>query len=319
MMNSLPVFVSAGEALSDMIRTGANTWQSKVGGAPWNVARIMASWGVPSGFAGAVSLDCFGEELAACSRSAGLDTRFLQQVDAPPLLAMVHKVHPPEYFFIGENSADLHFAPEALPSGWMECVRWVHMGGISLARPPLSNKLLEMAHALKASGVCISYDPNFRTVMDERYDFVFQEMTKLADVIKVSDEDLHGLFRHHDAAAGLATLRTWNPEAMVLYTLGAKGAHLYTAQAAAFMAPPSIEVIDTVGAGDVSIGGLLFSLQHHAGRTLEEHLAFSVASGAAACLQAGANVPDMKVVERLFASLIQESVEGPDNQVQIVV
>ena len=62
---NFPAFVSAGEALTDMLRTGADEWSSQVGGSTWNVARVMARLGVPSAFAGAVSLDVFGDALAA--------------------------------------------------------------------------------------------------------------------------------------------------------------------------------------------------------------------------------------------------------------
>ncbi|HEY5929314.1 MAG TPA: carbohydrate kinase, partial [Burkholderiales bacterium] len=38
-----PRFVSAGEALTDFIRTGTDTWISRAGGADWNVARVVAT------------------------------------------------------------------------------------------------------------------------------------------------------------------------------------------------------------------------------------------------------------------------------------
>jgi hypothetical protein len=83
-MNVLPRFVSAGEALTDLLTTGPATWSAHVGGSTWNVARVMARLGLGSGFAGAVSRDVFGAELVAANTAAQLDPRFLQQVD--PLL-----------------------------------------------------------------------------------------------------------------------------------------------------------------------------------------------------------------------------------------
>ncbi|MGH6961429.1 MAG: PfkB family carbohydrate kinase, partial [Dongiaceae bacterium] len=124
--NHYPRFVSAGEALTDFIRTGPDTWLSRAGGSDWNVARVVATLGVPSAFAGSVSSDRFGEELAELGRAAGLDMRFLQRVAKPPLLAMVHEIAPPKYFFIGENSADLAFDPSLLPAGWLDHAQWVH-------------------------------------------------------------------------------------------------------------------------------------------------------------------------------------------------
>lgn len=297
---SFPSFVAAGEALTDMIRLQGDQWVSKVGGSTWNVARVMAKLGQSSAFAGAISQDCFGQDLLQASAAAGLDLRFLQQLDYAPLLAMVHSTTPPQYFFVGDNAADLHFAPTELPEGWKEAVQWVHFGGISLARQPLAANLLALAHELKSLGVTISYDPNFRVLMTEQYDAMLFEMSKLADVIKVSDEDLIGLFRHDDLERAIQTLRDWNPKAMILYTRGAHGASLYRNQELISEPALRINVADTVGAGDASMGGLIFSLLNHPERTSQQHLHFAIASGAAACLHAGATPPTLEAITTLY-------------------
>ncbi len=302
-MNALtqqfPRFVSAGEALTDMLRTGSDQWSSQVGGSTWNVARVMAGLGVPSAFAGAVSLDVFGDALARANDAAGLDARFLQRYAKSPLLAIVHELHPPTYYFIGDDSADLHFDAAQLPAGWMQGAQWVHFGGISLAREPLAGKLVALAEELKAAGVKISYDPNFRVMMDERYDATLARMTALADVVKVSDEDLAGLFRHDQIDASFARMRGWNPQGSFLYTRGALGASLYQGERSWQASPPKIEVVDSVGAGDASIGGLLYSLMYRPGADGGEHLRFAVAAGAGACLAAGASPPSVELVDSL--------------------
>lgn len=288
---SFPQFISAGEALTDMIRGANGQWQEKVGGATWNVARVMAKLGVRSAFAGAVSQDCFGEALIAASEEAGLDLRFMQQLPFSPLLAIVHQTQPPAYFFVGDNSADLHFAPEQLPEGWRQPNVWLHFGGISLARPQLAQKLLNMARAAKAAGASISYDPNFRVLMDEAYDPILREMVQLADVIKVSDEDLRGLFRTTDEASALNTLRQWQPNAILLYTRGAAGASLYQGTDVWQQTPPALKVVDTVGAGDASMGGLIWSLLQYPSANGATHLRHAIAAGSLACTQAGASPP----------------------------
>lgn len=303
---TFPEFVAIGEALTDMIRTGPETWQAKVGGAGWNVSRVMVWLGVSSAFAGAISQDNFGQDLWDASAAAGLDLRFLQRKPYAPLLAIVHETHPPQYYFIGNDSADLHFDPLALPGGWEHHAKWAYFGGISLAREPLTSRLLDQAERLKQGGVRIAYDPNFRVLMDERYDATLHRMACIADVIKISDEDLVGLFRTKDEQAAFARLREHNPSAVYLYTRGADGASIHVGNEAWKARPPKIEVVDTVGAGDASLGGLLVSMSRNPNAGWDTHLRASIATGAGACLVAGGGLPGAEVIAELATRVVPE-------------
>ena len=296
---AMPQLLSFGEALTDMIIQPDGRWLARPGGAPWNVARILSSWGLPAAFAGAVSRDCFGDDILTASREAGLDPRFLQQNAHAPLLAMVHRTRPPQYFFVGDNSADLHFDAARLPQGWPQALRWALFGGISLARQPLAAQLLQLARQLKAQGVGIVYDPNFRVAMDRHYDTMLRQMVQLADVIKLSDEDVCGLLRSDDPDAALLTLRGWNPQARVLYTRGAQGAQWLDGAQCWRQQAPAVSVVDTVGAGDASMAGLLYSLLTQPEASGARHVALAVACGSAACQLAGAAVPALAQVRQL--------------------
>ena len=300
---AFPRFISFGEALTDLIRTHGDDWSAKTGGAGWNVARATAAQEVPSAFAGAISQCCFGDALWAASAVAGLDLRFLQRHDKSPLLAIVPQAHPPRYFFIGSDSADLAFAPQALPAGWEQEVVWAHFGGISLAREPLAACLLGVAEMLHRRGVTISFDPNHRNAMGPDYAATFERLCRIADVIKVSDEDLVGIYGTADPQAAFARVRELNLQAWWLYTAGAEGAILSTPSGNWQARPPRIEVVDTVGAGDACMAGLVTSRLAEPEAAAERHLGWAVASGSAACLAAGAVPPDRASVARLFVAV----------------
>lgn len=295
--------MSAGEALTDFIRQENGYWLARAGGAPWNVARVMAGFGITSAFAGSVSHDNFGDEIVALSRAAGLDMRFLQQHDKSPLLAIVHETSPPRYYFIGTDSADLAFNLQELPADWSRSVEWVHCGGISLAREPLCSRLIGFLEDAKATGARVSFDPNFRILMAADYDATLARVALLADVIKVSDEDLRGLFRTLDAQSALAQLKALNPQAVVLLTLGSEGAELHAGGRRLRQACPPVEIVDTVGAGDASLGGLLCSLMERPGADWSTHLRHAIAAGTAACLQPGATPPARSAVEEVLAKM----------------
>ena len=304
-MHNAPLMLCAGEALTDLIGQGGEQWVSRVGGSVWNVARALAVLGERTAFAGAISVDRFGDALWAASEAVGLDTRLTQRVARSPLLAVVEQGEPPRYFFVGDDSADLHFNPSALPAGWSDQLRWAHFGGISLAREPLAANLVTLARQLKAQGVAISYDPNYRNLMDGRYTPTLEAMAALADVIKVSDDDLRGLFPGLSMDAALQRLRAFNPAAYCLLTRGGQGATLFLGAQSCNANAPAVTVVDTVGAGDASVAGLLHSLAHQPSRSLQAHLHAALAAGSAACLQAGATPPHPAAMHQLF-DLLQE-------------
>ncbi|MCH7345249.1 PfkB family carbohydrate kinase [Pelomonas sp. CA6] len=297
MSRPLPEFVALGEALTDLIRADGDRWVARSGGSTWNVARAAATLGLHSAFAGAVSVCCFGDALWSASADAGLDLRFAQRVERSPLLAIVPQSHPPSYFFVGDDSADLHFDALALPAGWMAHARWAHFGGISLAREPLASRLLALAASLHAQGVAISYDLNFRRAVDRACLLRgFEHLCRLAAVIKLSDEDLQGLMPDTEPAMALARVHALNPEAWLLFTEGARGARLITPQGRWHADAPPILPVDTLGAGDAAMAGLVASRAREPEASAAQHLAFAVAAGSAACLHAGAHPPALSTV-----------------------
>lgn len=308
---SWPQLITFGEALTDLVRQGPDQWRSVSGGAALNLALAAAALGLRSACGAAVSCDTFGQALWASSAQAGLDMRFMQQNGHEPLLAVVHQLQPPRYFFVGADAADLHFRPEQLPAGWLApgAVRWAVFGGISLAREPLAGRLVALAEHLKEQGVAISYDPNYRKVMDERYTPTLHRMAAVADLIKVSDDDLRGLFPGLEMDAALQRLRALNPSALCLLTRGGHGASLYRGDERVDALAPAVAVVDTVGAGDASAAGLLYSLSRHPDRPLQAHLHAALAAGSAACLQSGATPPTPLAMGQLFDQLQEQHVK----------
>ena len=298
---SLPRFVSFGEALTDLVRTGPQQWQSVAGGACWNVARVAATLGLPSAWAGAVSQDLFGDEIVAQSKQAGLDPRYWQVITKPPLIAVVHRTHPPDYFFLGNDSADLAFDEDQLPVGWQDACRFAHFGCISLVRQPLGERLLQIATQLKQRGVRISYDPNVRNLMGADFPALFERTAPLADLVKVSDEDLARIYPAVAVERSLSRLRQLAPRALILYTQGAKGLELHTPFGTVTQDALAVEVVDTVGAGDACVAGFIVSLLRHPEQSFAEHLRYAAATAAAACAHRGAHAPEAAEVEALLS------------------
>jgi fructokinase len=293
-------FVVFGEALTDFIREDEHTWRSVPGGSCWNVARAAARLGIPTGFAGAVSRDLFGDELFALTREAGLDLRYTQRVAKSPLLAMVVSKNPPQYFFVGDDSADLNFDIDVLPEGWLEEAEIVHFGCISLVRQPYAARLVALAERVHAAGKRICFDPNYRNLMEgPEYRGTLARMAHVADYIKVSSEDLACLFPGAGPDA-LRELRAFAPRAAILLTDGAAGMRLLADGREVYQPAFPVDVVDTVGAGDASMGGWIASLLSAPEAPLEAHVAFAAATAAVVCGRVGAYAPTRAEVEALL-------------------
>ncbi|KQW45833.1 MULTISPECIES: carbohydrate kinase [unclassified Roseateles] len=285
-----PVLISFGEALTDLVTDGAGRFRALCGGAPWNVARACSALGLPSAWAGAISSDSFGDALYEASRAAGLDTRFIQRITGlPPLLAVVDRIDPPNYFFIGERSADLAFDPALLPLDWAAQARWALFGGISLVREPLGGLLEDVAKSLPPS-VRLAFDPNHRVLMKPQDLPRLERFVRRASVVKLSDEDLSGYFPGRPPQASLTLLREANPHATWLYTQGAGGMTLLAPGQEPISRPPlPVHLVDTVGAGDASMAGLLLALDLQLPPA--QQLAHALAAASLACSRAGAAAP----------------------------
>lgn len=138
----------------------------------------------------------------------------------------------------------------------------VHTGSIGAVLAPGAADVVELVRAARATST-ITYDPNARPdLMGEPGPAREQveALVRLADVVKVSDEDLHWL------AAGTAPLdvaRAWVHElgaGLVVVTFGGEGATAVTGTGEVHVPSRRVEVVDTVGAGDSFMGALLDGL-----------------------------------------------------------
>ncbi|GGO26099.1 carbohydrate kinase family protein [Deinococcus humi] len=283
--------LACGGAVMDFVNGGQDGWQVRAGGSAWNVARVLASLGLPTAFVGTLSTDPFGDRLAQEGSGQGIDLRFTPRVDAPTAVSVIHRSHPAQYAFYAENAADSQFSGLATDA-WSGAGA-AYFGGITLVRDPARASFLLLAREARRRGLLTVYDPNYRPQLADAYRAVYAEYVALANLIKVSEDDLTGLMPHLTPAEGLAQLRALNPAATVLLTLGEQGARLIGPDAEVGHAGYPVHVADTVGAGDASIGGLLYATLRAPPVPPPERLAFALACAAAACTRTGAHAPTL--------------------------
>ena len=258
------MILCAGEALIDMLpretAAGEAAFAPYAGGAVFNTAIALGRLGAPAGFFTGLSRDLFGEMLAR-ALAASKVTSLAHLSDRPTTLAFVTLTDgQAKYAFYDENTAGRMLTPADLPKLPRE-VKAVFLGGISLVAEPCGGTY-EALMAREAPARVTMIDPNIRPgfVRDERaYRARIGRMMAMADIVKLSDEDLRWLLGRGEIAALAREVLGMGPK-LVCITEGAAGARGVTARGEVRVEGMRVEVADTVGAGDTFNAGVRAAL-----------------------------------------------------------
>ena len=272
------MILSCGEALIDMLprtsTTGEACFAPYAGGAVFNTAIALGRLGAPSAFFSGVSTDMLGEILADTLSASQVDTRYLARSDRPTTVAFVKLVNgQATYAFYDEATAGRLLSPEQLPT-LPDTVTTLFFGGISLVNTPAASTY-ESLQAREATTRVTMIDPNIRPGFiagkESEYRARIERMIARADIVKLSDEDLHWLMGAGDPSTLARQIIATGPK-LVFITEGAAGARAITATQNRFFAATAVAVADTVGAGDTFNAGALSAL-HTAGALTKSALA----------------------------------------------
>ena len=259
----------AGEALIDLIAREDGSYQPCLGGAVYNLARAVARQGVGTLYLNPFSGDRFGRALREQMLLDGVCLAQPEPVSQVTSLAVVSvsAEGQPDYAFYREGVADRQLSFEGLQADVQAQtgIELVCTGGLALdARD--AHIYLPWLRAQRAAGRCVVVDANLRpSVMPDlaAYRQHVQKVLAQAHLIKVSDEDLMhlGLPGRSPLAQARALLGRV-PALCLVLTLGAEGAWLLGSGGQAWFAreADALAVVDTVGAGDSFLAGLLAAL-----------------------------------------------------------
>ena len=306
------MYLVCGEALFDFFSEEDASGQAAklhykaiAGGSPFNVAVGLRRLGIESAFFAGLSTDYLGRRLQQVLKDEGISEGFLVEFDAPTTLAMVAvgANGSPQYSFRGEGCADRQLQLTHLPPLGDE-IRGLHVGSFSLVVQPIGDTLLNLVKRESGKRL-ISLDPNVR--LNPQPDIQLwrarvAELVQHADLIKVSDEDLHLLYPDQ---APESVLQGWLQHRcqLVFLTRGGDGASVFSRQHGTW-SQPAVKVVmaDTVGAGDTFQAALIAwlteqqldsvdGLQNLSREQIDAMLGFAIRAAALTCGKTGPDLP----------------------------
>ncbi len=297
-----------GENLIDLVQLdqqdGLPLYQAIPGGSPFNLAIAAGRQGLQTGYLSPISTDKSGDLLAARLDQAGVVLAGGRH-PAPSSLAMVTLTNGvPSYSFYRDGTAERQISEDRLTAALTTDARLFHIGSLALAGGADADVWEALSARCKQAGIAVSLDPNVRAGLiadPDSYRARLARMMQLADIIKLSDEDLTWIYPDQSEQDALAQLVKDSGASVLVLTRGENGASLFhDGQWHDEPVAPMDELKDTVGAGDTFMATMLVWLVQNgaigqlAGLSLGDKLAMVRRAAQAAainCSRQGCNPP----------------------------
>lgn len=290
-----------GEALIDIVERDGLVVGEHVGGSPLNVAVGLARLGREVDFLTHIGDDARGHTIVDYVKTSGaqLVPGSVTAARTPTALARLDAAGAADYVF------DIDWQLSGTPTVGPPLV--VHTGSIATILEPgcLATAALVDGYHLSAT---VTFDPNIRPALISDPDLARERIDRFvqrSDVVKVSDEDLRWIDPGRDPEQIARSWLAAGPS-VVAVTMGGDGAFAVCAAGTVHVTARTVDVVDTVGAGDSFMTGLIDALwlqellgadrrralQAIATETLSGALEIAALSAALTVSQAGAQLPD---------------------------
>lgn len=250
-----------GEALIDLVYDPRRAEVEPVavpGGSPANVAIALSRLGIDVDLVAWFGRDPYGDLMRGHLEESNvrLATGTDQAPFTPTAEAHLDERGAAQYTFNLEWNPP---APVAIP----ETAAVVHTGSIGAVLEPGTHTVLD-AFTRARSQALTTYDPNARPSLMGDVDVarqIIESFVAQSDVVKVSDEDLGWLYEDIDPEEAAASWTQRFNVPLIVVTRGKEGPVAWTSGGArTTVEPADVKVVDTVGAGDTFMGGLIDAL-----------------------------------------------------------
>jgi fructokinase len=248
-----------GEALIDIVQRHGRALGEHVGGSPLNVAFGLARLSRDVEFLTWIADDPRGHRIADHLRGAGvrLAAGSVAASRTATAVASLDASGSASYDF----DIEWRLSPIALSGTSGSAPLVLHTGSIAAFLEPGCKDVAALIET-HSSVATITFDPNVRPPLIDDPDegrARIDAFIARADVVKASDEDMRWL---EPSAAPEELAARWLAmgPALVAVTLGASGAFAVSASGATRRPARTTNVVDTVGAGDAFMTGLIDSL-----------------------------------------------------------
>jgi fructokinase len=244
-----------GESLMDIVERDGQVTGEHVGGSPLNVAVGLARLGRDVDFLTRIGDDRYGRRIAGYVNAAGAQLVSGSQTAARTATARARVGKDGSADYVFDLNWQLSGTPMVAPP------LFVHTGSIAAVQEPGCLAVAALVDAYHVSATT-TFDPNVRpslSVDREQARERIEHLVERSDIVKVSEEDLRWIDPDRPPERVAQTWLALGP-AIVAMTMAERGAAAVCATGEVRVPARPVRVVDTVGAGDAFMVGLIDAL-----------------------------------------------------------
>lgn len=312
----MPGILAVGEVLIDFTPYGLSDkgdplFEQNPGGAPANVAAMVAKLGGKASIAAKVGRDSFGEVLIRTLGETGVDASGVVVTDeANTTLAFVHLDDDGErsFSFYRKPGADALLEVSDISDEAIEAADLLHAGSVSMTKEPARSATLSAIRRAAKAGKTISFDPNIREKLIGDLGRLIGDIRSILPLVrylKVSEEELELIADEPELKNACRALNRQFGIPVIIVTRGSRGSVLYSEGQFAEIPGFPVQRIDATGAGDAFWGAFLYRLTQGGfeesipeASALTEFCQFAGAAGALACTKRG-GIPALPALRQI--------------------
>ena len=256
---------SIGEMVIDFIPgSEPASYIRKAGGAPANVAIAVSKNGLKAAMACKVGDDDFGRFLMDTLAEYDVEAACPELCrEAVTTMAFVTLAEDGErkFTFARKPGADMLLCEDDVKEEAVADSAIIHAGSCSLSAQPEAAATVKAMRLGHERGKLVSFDVNYRNLMwNDDVDActaAVKEILKYVDLLKISEEEVEMM----GGEAAIPALMAENDIALVVQTLGSKGARAYFGGTSFDVPGRKVKAVDATGAGDAFWGAFLSKLR----------------------------------------------------------
>lgn len=253
--------LSIGEMLIDFLpgREDAS-YIRKAGGAPANVAIAVSRQGCKAAFCGMLGDDDFDRFLYRTLEENGVEPcvkEFTRDAVTTMAFVTLDEHGDRSFTFVRKPGADMLLTKNHITDTILDQATIIHAGSCSLSRNPAAEATFYALCEGHQRGKLVSFDVNYRNLMwnddQKAATAAIMGILPYVDLLKISEEEADML----GGEKNLLSLMKDKGIALIVETLGSKGARLYWNDAIVEVPALKAKCVDTCGAGDAFWGSFL--------------------------------------------------------------